>query len=362
MEFPELRPFQAEAIQSIQANPHTVLIAPTGSGKSLVFQKYLHDSRARTRAILVSPLNALGRQIARGLEESGVPVSIGIGREGTEPPAQSGVWILSPEKLLGSAFEKARNFKPNLLIVDEAHCVWEWGDQFRPEFSLLPALVSRLKIAKSFWCSATLPKPALLKITDGLNSSVNILGKFAVPPNLEVERLQVSPHRKLQLLRSLLDSHPLESGIIFVSTRVSAERVQFYLSMWAYPAIFYHAGMSSEERIGLEQRLSRQNPKSPIWVVATSAFGMGMNYPFLRRCIVFDPSLSLLSLAQALGRVGRGSASARASVMWHENDFRSLEAMMEVNSERRVRLAQVKTWCMTQSDPATELEKYFNEG
>jgi ATP-dependent DNA helicase RecQ len=358
--FPELKPFQKVALASLKKNAHTILIAPTGSGKSLVFQKYLHDFRAKNRALIVSPLNALARQIADGLSALHLNVNLGVGKNGEGPPSGSGIWIVSPEKVFGSAYARLRDWNPNLLIVDEAHCVWEWGEHFRPEFARVPSLVKALSIPKSFWCSATLPLLALQKIKDDLPSRPHLLGEFALPKMLEIERHSIVPHRKLDLLRSILDKNSQQSGMIFVSTRAAAERLKIYLNAWGFASIFYHAGMSAEERIILEKMLSLNGGKTPIWVVATSAFGMGMNYPFLKVCILFDPSLTLLSLAQALGRIGRGADSARSHIFWHENDFRALKTMVGSAAMNHARIDAVKGWCMTNECPRVHLEKYFN--
>jgi len=358
--FPPLKPFQEEALKALKTCDHTVLIAQTGSGKSLVFQKYLYDSRKSARSILVSPLNALARQLADGFERFGLTVHLGVGKNGAPPPDRSGVWIVSPEKIMGRAFEQALRWQPNCLMVDEAHCVWEWGESFRPEFAQVPHLVQRLEIQKSFWCSATLPRPALRCIENALPGPVHKIGRFSVPVGLELERISVSAHHKLARLRALLDEEPLQSGMIFVSTRASAERLQFYLSEWGFQSLFYHAGMSNEERVIIEKRLVVHDPLQPIWVVATSAFGMGMNYAFLKRCILFEPTRTLLSLAQAIGRVGRSGALARAQVFWHENDFLGMEARI-TDQEQRGRLREVYRWCASSECPRSNLENYFNE-
>ena len=361
-QFPELKSFQREALRSFHTQSHTILTAPTGSGKSLIFQKYLHETKKTTRAILVSPLNALSRQLAEGFQAHGIPATLGVGRKGEGPPEKSGVWIVSPEKILGCGLSRARGWGPNCLIVDEAHCVWEWGEQFRPEFAEVPSLVNRLQIPKSFWCSATLPFDATFSIQKHLPGPVRKIGRFSVAKGLSISRFQTVPHRKLELLRNLLQRNLNESGMIFVSTRNAAERLNMILNEWGYVSVFYHAGMSTEERIGLEKKLATMRPGQSVWIVATSAFGMGMNYPFLKTCILFEPSLSLLALAQALGRVGRAGASANAYVLWHENDFRSLYAMMKSGSPSGDRLRAVLEWCASESCPKFRLENYFNEG
>ncbi|MBC7396456.1 MAG: ATP-dependent DNA helicase RecQ [Bdellovibrionales bacterium] len=356
-----LRPFQKEAYDTLCQQNHTILIAPTGSGKSLIFQTYLNNFKGSTRAIFISPLNALARQHEKHFVALGLNVHQGVGKEGLGPPAGSGVWILNPEKLFGKFRKQAEEWRPNLLIVDEAHCVWEWGESFRPEFSELPKLASLLKIQKTFWCSATVPAPALAQIGNALSSSPVVLGEFRLPERLEVIKFRVPPHARMELLRSLLDSKEKESGMIFVATRKSSERLLQYLHQWNIPAVSYHAGMSAEERIALENIIATHAQKGDrLWIVATSAFGMGMDYSFLKVCILFEPSFNLLSLAQALGRVGRGINHGQAYVLWHENDFLRHSWLLEHSPRNRERYKEVQTWCEAPDCHRAQLEKYFN--
>ncbi len=357
----ELRPFQREAYQSIVNHDHTILIAPTGSGKSLIFQSYLKNFSVSTRALFISPLNALARQQATNFRALGIPVFQGVGKDSERALSRSGVWILNPEKLYGKFRKDVEDWKPNLLIVDEAHCVWEWGQSFRREFAELPHLVDEISIQKSFWCTATLPKLALQQIKESLPTPPNILGQFHLPTQLEVVRLHAAPHVRIEVLRSLLASCSSQSGMIFVATRKASDRVLQYLRYWSLPAVAYHAGMSSEERLALEQQISRHAQSGqPIWIVATSAFGMGMDYPFLKTCILFEPSFNLLSLAQALGRVGRSAENSRAYVFWHSNDFVRHSWLLQQSVRNQQRYEEVREWCETKACPRAHLEKYFN--
>jgi ATP-dependent DNA helicase RecQ len=358
-----LKTFQKQAIDSLIRHQHTLLIAPTGSGKSLVFQHYLSVVRPKTRAVFVSPLNALARQQALRFASFRIPVAQGCGAGGGGPPSGPGVWILNPEKLSGGSAARLREWRPDLLIVDEAHCVWEWGESFRPAFERLPELLLEEKIPKSFWCTATLPKPAHQDLKVRIGSSLCSLGQFEFPENLKLGSIYSPLFERMDLLQTLLLRHRADSGMIFVNTRSSAERVQRYLRFFGIRSIFYHAGLSTEERLGLEAILSKKKAADPpLWVVATSAFGMGMDYSWFTVCILFEPSFSLLALAQALGRVGRGGVAACAYLLWHEDDFLRQGWFMQASPRNRSRLLEVRSFLETPGDPRFRLEKYFNEG
>jgi ATP-dependent DNA helicase RecQ len=359
----KLKPFQREALDSIQNHAHTLLVAPTGSGKSLIFQTYLHEHRNQVRAVFLSPLSALARQHAEKFRDFGIPVVLGVGKAGAHPPSGPGVWVVNPESLGGRKFESLRAWGPDFLVVDEAHCIWEWGESFRPAFRKVLQLVPELGVKKSFWCTATIPLSARKNLRAALGESLRELGKFEIPDRLSIRRVRARGYERIDLLRSLIDRRRGQSGMIFVNTRGASERIQTFLSHWGVASAFYHAGMGVEERIAMEKHLnSHRDSKKTIWVVATSAFGMGMDYPFLETCILFEPSFTVLALAQALGRVGRSGRSAEAVVLWDPDDFLRNEWILAGAPQNRSRLEQVRSFCESPEDPRISLEKFFNEG
>jgi len=365
-----LRDFQQRAIEALFHHRHLVLVSPTGSGKSLVFQKFIELNRKTARVLLISPLNALARQQAQRLETLGIRVWTSIGTDedrSRNVPDGPGVWVLNPEKLAKQAWPHLHSFRPNLLIVDEAHCIWEWGDEFRPEFKRILELIEKFEIQRSLWCTATLPPSAREQITRYLPRSHVLMGEFKLPEQLEIRRMRTPLHRRFEVLARLLSEHSRESGIIFVATRVSAERLSRWMNLRGQRSWVYHAGMSSEERRAIEQGLDRLRNDSAsedgvVRVVATSAFGMGMDYPFLKFCILFEPAFNLLSLAQSLGRVGRSAEAAKAYVLWHEDDFKKLDWLTQKKPERIKELSRVRDWCDTRDCDRQMLEKYFNGG
>jgi ATP-dependent DNA helicase RecQ len=357
MKFPfVLRPDQSHALDQLNSNDHLIFIAPTGSGKSILFQKYIFD-RPGIRAVLISPLNALSRQLGERFKKLDIPVFF------HEPPTsdQSGIWIMSPEKVQGRIFEQLRNWNPEFLIVDEAHCVWEWGQRFRPAYRRILQLVEFPSIRKSLWCSATLPPSSQRQLMDHLESlsrnRVKRLGRFSLPGHLKLHKAKIAPEIRLEWLRNTLGLYADQSGMIFCNTRASAVSLQKHLSFWGIESFFYHAGLSIEEKLNLEKRLSQQGgSESPLVVVATSAFGMGMDYDFFRFCILFEPPFTVLSLVQAIGRVGRISNGVvkpcRAMVLWHPDDF--------TRNREWIDQTEVRQWCQSNENPSISLENYFN--
>jgi ATP-dependent DNA helicase RecQ len=357
MEFPFiLRREQSRALQILLQNDHLIYIAPTGAGKSVIFQKYIFD-RPSIRAVLISPLNALSRQQGERFKKIGIKVfDHQIPEQG-----EAGVWIMAPEKVQGRIWERVQNWSPEFLIIDEAHCVWEWGRKFRPAYRRILQLSEISSIKKTFWCSATMPHSFVRQLKNHLEklprSKIAQLGKFSLPSGLRLKIDQISPEKRSIWLRNQLELYSHLSGMIFCNTRASAMSLQKYLTHWGIRSIYYHAGLALEEKMNLEKLLIQwSKDRSPIVVVATSAFGMGMDYHFFRFCILFEPPFTLLSLVQAIGRVGRSSSDEKqpsyAHVLWHPDDFQRNRAWIDQT--------EVRNWCLSGHDPTVNLENYFN--
>lgn len=359
MKFPYfLRSDQLEALHQLREQDHLIYVAATGSGKSVVFQKYICD-HPHTRAVLISPLNALSRQQAERFLNLGIKVF----NQDFPKNDESGVWVMSPEKIQGQALEQLRYWKPDFLIVDEAHCVWEWGKRFRPAYRRIFELVKMPSITKSLWCSATLPVVFQRELKKHLAElerfKVGQAGTFGLPSQLELRVEKISPEIRLIWLRNMLGLYADQSGMVFCNTRAAAVSLQNYLHHWGIHSFFYHAGLSIEEKLNLEKQLKLQKESSqPVVVVATSAFGMGMDYSFFQFCVLFEPPFTLLSLVQAIGRIGRASPhfsgkKAKAHVLWHPVDFTRNRAWIDQR--------EVHEWCRTLENPVQRLEKYFND-
>ena len=309
--------------------PHSVCIAPTGSGKGVIVEEILRQSRRKS--VILVPLNALGRQTAERL------VACGVGAEflGDSFAGSADVLVVGPERLEGNAFRKWLGRAPEYdLFVDEAHCVEDWGSGFRPSFRALYSLVSDFPPIRSLWLTATLPRSHLLRIETETHFKFRVHGHFSLPANLELRIRRYAPAERFEYLNSEVIGGA-EPQIFFCNTRRETENWARLAQARGIAAPYYHAGLSREERTGLERRL-RAEPHALLF--ATSAFGMGMDFAYLRRSTVASVPYSLLSLIQAVGRAGRGMTAGRGEITWSETDFRwnaqSLPGGESAGSER----------------------------
>lgn len=379
-QLPPLKPFQQEACSALEKHAHVILHAATGSGKSLVFQKYLLD-HPLCKAMLVVPLNALARQHHQDFKALNLPTSLGISG-GDPPPSGQGVWVVNPEALQKESVKRhLQTWKPDLWIFDEAHTLWEWQNfrlTFQPTLEMVNERIQKEPKLKTFWCSATLTPKMIEALKAILNKTTHcmILGQFTFPKNLKLNSKQVMMVERLEALTQEIYNGFQCYGqtsiqIVFVSTRKMAEKVSAYLNLAGISSANYHAGYSLEEKQNLECRIKRSNH---CVIVATSAFGMGMNFTQVRKVICFQPPLSLMSLAQFVGRAGRGGVSAEAVVFWDEDDFNRLSFCWKKSSEKdssakghfgedsstqKHDLEQVFKWCKHVKNESKHLEVYF---
>ncbi len=356
----QLRPFQKEALAALesptQSPQHVICIAPTGSGKSLIYERLA--SRERCRTLLITPLVALARQQFARLQKLGIPTFLGAGGGKSSPLIhQSGAWIVSPELLqFASVQHHLTRWGPELMVVDECHCLWEWGDKFRPAFQKVPHTLTLPSIRKSLWLTATLPIEARLQLRTFFSTPPIELGEFDLSPLVFLEIRHSPLTQRLQELMSWLHSQE-GTGIIFVSTRDMTLRLARVIAAMGKKTSIYHAGMSKEERQLTERMVHEQQTQI---VVATTAFGMGMDYPHLSFVILWQAPTSLLSLVQTIGRVGRNvHTPSRALVFWDFDDFRMLEWTIQNSHKRRNELNDLLIFLKSKNCRRASLRRYF---
>jgi ATP-dependent DNA helicase RecQ len=246
--------------------------------------------------------------------------------------------------------------KTALFVVDECHCIDQWGGSFRPEFALVPALVSRFKIQRSLWLSATLSAEARARLRRQLPEPQQELGEFTLQKNLRIQRVKVPWNERAEFLKRWLD-HSQHAGIVFASTRGACIDLARLMASWTptpESVTAYHAGLVPEERQAAEDGIRSGRIR---WVVATSAFGMGMNFPSLRWVILWQVPYSVLDLAQMLGRAGRtANEPATAFALWDDADFFWLSKHLQTSQ-----LQELRELYETTEGLDRRLEAHFSE-
>lgn len=350
-----LRPFQEKVLNALfdSAHRHVLAIAPTGSGKGVIAEEAI--LRSGGHAIVLVPLIALGAQLETRFRAAGISAQF-LTPENRTPRAKT--IILSPERWEcdpGSLRETLLN--TSLLIVDECHCVEEWGAEFRPAYRKILQRIRELNFERTLWLSATLPKSAASQIQTQLGHELLILGEFAFPPELEWDTRYTAPHLRVQTwMRSCLDSS--ENTLLFFNTRNETEKFANLLVRNGRNATYFHAGISREEKTAI---LSRFRDGDLTHVCATGAFGMGVDLPNLDRTFLTQVPYSPIAFVQSIGRVARFQKRGVARLYWSNDDFRWLALRSAGQPEFLKKLSQMKEFLdlPTRESKQEWLGRYF---
>ncbi len=325
----ELRPAQIEAMTQVMAGRDTLLVAPTGSGKSAVYQvpAVLMDGPT----VVVSPLLALQRDQAKALAEYGAPTAQVVNSTKSDGAISQSFQalqegdaefvFLSPEQLAKpDVVDELAATRPSLFVVDEAHCVSAWGHDFRPDYLRLREAVERLGHPTVLALTATAAPPVREDIVTrlGMRDPALVVTGFDRPNIwLEVSRHVTAEDQRRAVIERVLHEEP--PGLVYTQTRRDTERYAAALregGMEAYP---YHAGLKAAERRAVHD-VFLTSPR--VVVVATSAFGMGIDKPDVRFVAHVGPADSLDSYYQQIGRAGRDGESAYALLFHRPEDLR----------------------------------------
>ena len=320
------RPWQREAIEALLRDGESgrvLVVAPTGGGKSLTYQ--LPATMLDGLTLVVSPLVALMEDqvrslVARGIRATFLASTVDLAeRQKREAAMIRGDYELvyvAPERLAGGSFgEKLARCNLALVAVDEAHCIAQWGHDFRPEYLQIGALLERLRPPRILACTATATPAVRKEIRErlGLEGCHEVLRGFA-RPNLHLAAQNVDgPKDARAALEAALGkalgapAMPRGGAIIYAATRKTTEQYAELLSKKGWNAKAYHAGLPSEARTRVADRFAAR--KIDI-VVATNAFGMGIDRSDIRAVVHVQPPSSIEAYYQEVGRAGRDGDEA----------------------------------------------------
>ncbi len=318
------RPLQQEIIQSVLDKEDCVVLMPTGGGKSLCFQlpALLQDGLT----VVVSPLISLMKDQVDALAGNGVSAAmINSSMEREEIDAvidktrQGIIKILyiAPERLAMSSFETLLHTLPiGLFAIDEAHCISEWGHDFRPEYRNLKYLRSKFPNIPIIALTATATQKVQADIVQQLDlPTPKIFTSSFNRPNL---RYEVLPKKdSFKTIASLIASHPDQSVIIYCFSRKDTESIAEKLSAIGYKAGTYHAGLGADKRRVNQEKFIRDEIQI---MVATIAFGMGIDKPDVRLVIHHSLPKSIEGYYQETGRAGRDGLPARCVLLYSAAD------------------------------------------
>lgn len=324
--FDAFRPGQQEIVDAVTDGQNVLAIMPTGGGKSLCFQ--LPALMRDGVTVVISPLIALMRDQVRALQEAGV--SAGALTSGNTPEETDAVFealeagrlkllYMAPERLAtGSAIGMLRRVGVSMIAVDEAHCVSQWGHDFRPDYLRIGALRRELDVPLAAF-TATADAETQIEIVEKLFGGQTpraFLHGFDRPNIHLAFAAKDGPRRQIL---SFADARRGQSGIVYCGTRNKTESLATALREAGHTALHYHGGMDAEDRRIAERRFQQEDG---LIVVATVAFGMGVDKPDIRWVAHADLPKSIEAYYQEIGRAGRDGAPAETLTLFGSDDIR----------------------------------------
>ncbi|WP_339659210.1 DNA helicase RecQ [uncultured Polaribacter sp.] len=321
------RPLQEEIINRTLDGKDSFVLMPTGGGKSICFQIPALIFNGIT--IVVSPLISLMKDQVQALKSNGIKAdffnsSISSQEENEViNKAMNGelqLLYLSPEKLISVSNTWLKELNIKLVAIDEAHCVSMWGHDFRPEYTQLKVFRNSIPDVPFMALTATADKSARIDIEEqlGLTNSKLFISSFD-RKNLSIDvRGQVQKKKKLQEIGNFIERRKNESGIIYCLSRKNTEEVASYLKEEGHSVAFYHAGMNFEEREQTQTDFINDDIKI---IVATIAFGMGIDKSNVRFVIHYNLPKNLEGYYQEIGRAGRDGLPSETILYYNMRDF-----------------------------------------
>ena len=368
--YDEFRPLQAETIADALAGRDVFVLMPTGGGKSLCFQlpALLRDGLT----IVVSPLISLMKDQVDALQTSGIAATyLNSTLDRQEATARwRGLYrgayrmlYVAPERLMLDAFlEKALNWNIAQIAIDEAHCISEWGHDFRPEYRQLKKLRKHLPDVPMMALTATATEHVRTDIVKELELREPrcYIASFN-RPNLTYRVIpKSSPYEQVL---AFIRQRPNESGIVYCASRKTTDSLAKKLSADGIKVKPYHAGLESKERATHQELFLRDDARL---ITATIAFGMGINKPNVRFVVHYDLPKNIESYYQETGRAGRDGLPSECVLLFSASDVVKQKRFIEEKGEREQQIAheqlrEMVHYAETRECRRATLLRYFGE-
>ncbi len=372
--YDEFRKGQEPLIEHIVKGQDVLGIMPTGGGKSICYQ--IPALMLSGVTLVISPLIALMKDQVDSLKLNGIEATFinsslssraFVERCQGMREARYKLVYVAPERLLADDFLRlANDINISMVAVDEAHCISQWGHDFRPSYANIPQFIKRLDqrpIVSAFTATAT------ARVIDEIDHLLELNDPYMVTTGFDRPNLYYSvlkPTNRLDHIKKWIPNHyPEDSGIIYCSTRKSVESLSEKLKRAGLNVAAYHGGMTSEARTEIQDDFMRDEINT---IVATNAFGMGIDKPDIRYVIHYNMPANMESYYQEAGRAGRDGEASQCLLMYSPSDIVKQKMLIQTNdpSPERLKIASenlqiLVDYCHTDDCLRRFIMSYFGE-